>query len=181
MRDFRKEDNLAPGAKIWILGPKISKLPLEKPCRTQWSTLQTEPYVASYGRKPFRAWIGLEPISGMDRSRTHGRRCAEASGGFFPGEKVSPWGKRCVLGGEPVFSGWVPPNRSQCVCRQDICCVCRQDICCVSRQDICCVIVSADISQDIPLSIPHTGAAASRPPLWGECWGGCLGRCLLTQ
>ena len=48
-----------------------------------------------------------------------------------------------------------------CVCRQDICCVCRQDICCVSRQDICCVIVSADISQDIPLNIPHTGARHS--------------------
>ena len=43
------------GPQIWSLGPKISKLPLEKPCRTQWSTLQTEPYVASYGRKPFRA------------------------------------------------------------------------------------------------------------------------------
>ena len=49
------------------------------------------------------------------------------------------------------------PKRTEasCVCGQDICCVCRQDICCVSRQDICCVIVSADISQDIPPNIPH--------------------------
>ena len=42
---------------------------------------------------------------GMDKSRTHGRRCAEASGVFFPEEKVSPWGKRCVLGGETCFFG----------------------------------------------------------------------------
>ena len=60
---------------------------LEKPCRTQWSTFQTKPYVATYGRKPFRAWIGLEPM-GMDRTRTHGRRCAEASGVFVPGKNM---------------------------------------------------------------------------------------------
>ena len=44
-----------PGPKIWPLGPKISKLPLEKPCRIQYSVFQTEPYVARNGRKPFRA------------------------------------------------------------------------------------------------------------------------------
>ena len=45
----------------------------------------------------------------------------------------------------------------------------------VSRQDICCVIVSADISQDIPPNIPHTGAAAKRPPLCVEYLGDVLG------
>ena len=111
--------------KIWPQTSKISKLHLEKPCRTQWSLLQTGPYVASYGRKPFRAWIGLEPwgwawtglepwaslcrglrrfFPGKNRCspgtkvcfgvgnhvfgpQNHGRRCAGASGGFFPGEK----------------------------------------------------------------------------------------------
>merc|ERR1711903_177379 len=50
-----------PGAKILPLGPKISKLPLEKPCRIHYSVFQTEPYVASDGRKPFRAGWGQIP------------------------------------------------------------------------------------------------------------------------
>ena len=99
-----------PGPKSIPRPLKISKLRLEKTCGTQWSTLQTEPYVATYVRKPLRAWIGLEPISGMDRTRTHGRRCAEASDVFSPG-KIS------VLLGENVF--WVgkhvfwPQNRGR--------------------------------------------------------------------
>ena len=35
-------------------GLKISKLRLEKTCRTQWSTFQTEAYDPNYGPKPFR-------------------------------------------------------------------------------------------------------------------------------
>ena len=42
------------GVQKWSPGSKIPKLRLEKPCRTQWSTFQTEPYVANYGPKPFR-------------------------------------------------------------------------------------------------------------------------------
>ena len=44
-----------PGSPKWSPGMKIPKLRTEKPCRIQWSVFQTEPYVASYGRKPFWA------------------------------------------------------------------------------------------------------------------------------
>ena len=44
-----------PGSQKWSLGVKIPKFRVEKPCRIQWSVFQTEPYVATYGRKPFRA------------------------------------------------------------------------------------------------------------------------------
>ena len=32
--------------------PEIPKFRIEKPCRKHWSIIQTEPYVATYGRKP---------------------------------------------------------------------------------------------------------------------------------
>ena len=44
--------NLGSGSQKSPPGLKIPKLRAEKPCRKQWSVLQTEPYVASYGRKP---------------------------------------------------------------------------------------------------------------------------------
>ena len=44
-----------PGVPKWVRGLKISNFRIEKPCRIQWSVFQTEPYVASYGRKPFWA------------------------------------------------------------------------------------------------------------------------------
>ena len=100
---------LAPGPKIWPLGLNISKLPLEKPCRMQWSTFQTEPYVASYGRKPFRA-------------------------------------------------GWGKFHR-KCVC----------------RQNICCVIVSADISQDIPQAFYTQWRPLRGRPVGGKVGGDVLG------
>ena len=46
---------LDPGFQKWPPWLKISKSRTEKPCRIQWSEFQTEPYVASYGRKPYWA------------------------------------------------------------------------------------------------------------------------------
>ena len=47
-----------PGFQELVPGSNIPKLRTEKSCRMQWSIFQTEPYVASYGRKPFRAGWG---------------------------------------------------------------------------------------------------------------------------
>ena len=44
-----------PGLQKWVMESKIPKLCTEKPCRIQWSVFQTEPYVRSYGLKPFLA------------------------------------------------------------------------------------------------------------------------------
>ena len=44
------------GIQKWSLGVKIPKLGNETPCRIHRSMPQTEPYVASYGPKPF--WGG---------------------------------------------------------------------------------------------------------------------------
>ena len=44
------------------LGPKLSKLRIEKPCRIHRSMPQTEPYVTSSGPKPF--WGGGPKIGG---------------------------------------------------------------------------------------------------------------------
>ena len=52
-----------PGSQKWSPGLKISKLRTEKPCPKQWSVFQMEPYVASYGRKPFGAgWAKSEEM-----------------------------------------------------------------------------------------------------------------------
>ena len=53
--------------------------------------------------------------------------------------------------------------------------VCRQDTCCVSRQDICCVIVSADISQDIPQVFHTQGRPLRGRPCVGNVGGDVLG------
>ena len=50
------DPDLDLGLPKWGPGLKISKLRAEKPCRIHWSLPQTEPYVASYGPKPF--WGG---------------------------------------------------------------------------------------------------------------------------
>ena len=42
-----------PGLKNPTPGMEKQKMRAEKPCRTQASELQTEPYSASYGQKPF--------------------------------------------------------------------------------------------------------------------------------
>ena len=49
------------------LGSKISKLGNEKPCRIHRSMPQTEPYVASYGPKPF--WGGAPNFGGATHSK----------------------------------------------------------------------------------------------------------------
>ena len=53
--------NLGPSAQIWGPGSNLSKLCAEKLCRMQWSILQTEPYVASYGRNRFGIPHGNSP------------------------------------------------------------------------------------------------------------------------
>ena len=45
--------DVGSGLQKWGPGSKISKLGNQKPCRIHWSMPQTEPYVASYGPKPF--------------------------------------------------------------------------------------------------------------------------------
>ena len=47
-----RNPNPNPGLPKWPPGLKIPKFRIEKPCRKQWSIIQTEPYAASYGRKP---------------------------------------------------------------------------------------------------------------------------------
>ena len=42
------------GYKLGVRGRKYQSWVPKKPCRIQWSMLQTESDVASYGRKPFR-------------------------------------------------------------------------------------------------------------------------------
>ena len=51
-RAFQGQD-VGSGLQKLVLGPKISKLRIEQPCRIHQSMLQTGPYVASYGPKPF--------------------------------------------------------------------------------------------------------------------------------
>ena len=59
-----RNPNPDPGVPKWVPWSNISKLRTEKPCRMQWSIPQTEPYVASYGRKPFRAGWGKIRVAG---------------------------------------------------------------------------------------------------------------------
>ena len=111
-------------------------------------------------------------------------RCGTIENLSFPKENQGfcTWAGALAWPSHGRGPAWEHP--ASCVCRQDICCVCRQDICCVSRQDICCVS-----RQDIcglprhPLFISHTGAAAKRPPLCGQCLGDVLGdrRCLFCS
>ena len=51
-----------PGLPNLASGMKKQKMRAEKPCRTLLSELQTEPYSASYGQKPF--WRGLRGAVG---------------------------------------------------------------------------------------------------------------------
>ena len=66
------DPDLDLGLQKWGPGLKISKLRVEKPCRTHWSIFQTEPYVASYGPKPFwdistQIWAEFKSTRGMCR------------------------------------------------------------------------------------------------------------------
>ena len=92
-----------------------------------------------------------------------------------------PWKDSMLFRTSPkisVAAFLILPQETWIVCRQDMCCGCRQDICCVCSQDICCVSRQEICSLPRhPLGIADTGAAASRPPLCGQCSGDVLADC----
>ena len=84
-----------PGLKNPSLGMKKQKMRAEKPCRTPVSEFQTEPYGASYGRKPC-----LNPHAGILHA-LGGR--LDAPGGPCCGP-MRPKTHFCTSGGVP-FGG----------------------------------------------------------------------------
>ena len=95
------------GLQKWIPGSEISKLRIEKPCRTHWSLPQTEPYVASYGQ--IRFWggapkLGMSPSLGatpLPKGRTQRATSKPQGQPFCPGATPLPQGQPQSHGASP--------------------------------------------------------------------------------
>ena len=133
---------LTPGSKIRSRAqksdPRLEKQQMraEKPCRTQVSELQTEPYSASYGPKPFwsppsksvlgQTWPGprVGPnLAGARFCSTQAKLRGSKKSLLRP-KSARPRHFRTIL--DPRFFAWVergPKSRPRAWGRQDLGCV----------------------------------------------------------
>ena len=97
--------NVDPGSKNPILGStksswgmKKQKMRAEKPCRTQSSEFQTEPYSASYGQQPFwRVPAKILKYLGGKSYSQKGKSCIKK------GETCIQKGNTCIQKGKPCM------------------------------------------------------------------------------
>ena len=85
------------GLQKWVPEPKISKLRVEKPCRTHWLFPQTEPHVASYGQIRF----GDGPPKNRECPLPLGRLLCPRGNPKAPGATPKPLGQPQSALGKP--------------------------------------------------------------------------------